>query len=91
MTVARAVLHDEIDRVDQPSDLDGEARLLADFAQNRIVQGLAPFEMAARNAPLVPPRLLASADEHDLVLVVPDDRADAEDRAIARRPELILS
>src|SRR5882672_7728662 len=76
---ARLVAGKRVDHIDQPGELDRKAGFLARFAQGCVLDGLAPFEMAAWDAPFVEARRLGALDQHDLALGVPDDRADADD------------
>ena len=75
---ARLGIADRLGHVDQAEDFDLEARLLADFAPHALDQGLAEFQLAARQAPLAFAGLLGAADEQHIAPAVPDDGRDAQ-------------
>src|SRR5258706_4124610 len=74
------VMGDRVHDVDQLGDLDLQSGFLARLALDSVPQAFAPLDMSAGNAPLPEPRRLAAANEDDLASVIPDDRADPEDR-----------
>src|SRR5260221_10872888 len=69
-----------IQGLDKQGDLNIKSGFLAPFALDSVQQAFAPLDMSAGNAPLPEPRRLAAANEDDLASVIPDDRADPEDR-----------
>jgi len=60
--------HDPVDHVDQAQQLGFDPRLLDQFAQGGGLAGLAPFDAAARQAPLALARRVAALDQKDLAV-----------------------
>jgi hypothetical protein len=61
---------DDIDRVDEPQDRDGEACFLQDLADRCVAQRLAPFDMTARERPSTLPGWLGPLDQQHLSIVM---------------------
>src|SRR5437868_4510369 len=78
------VAADAIEHLDDRPDLDRQTRFLEHFPRYRLLQGLAHFHAAARQAPLSFERRVAALDQQH-TRAVEDDAADTDHRPLRIR------